>query len=84
MDPENASENASNYEDILEIETPDDYTVILFLAAPNVALLDYLTIGILPAHLLEGKDLALDSFNQNPVGAGPIAWNSGIWGRVSP
>ncbi len=80
MDPENASENASNYEDILEIETPDDYTVILFLAAPNVALLDYLAIGILPAHLLEGKDLALDSFNQNPVGAGPYRleqWDMG-------
>ena len=80
MDPKNASENASNYEDILEIETPDDYTVILFLAAPNVVLLDYLTIGILPAHLLEGKDLALDSFNQNPVGAGPYRleqWDMG-------
>nr|MDD6335158.1 ABC transporter substrate-binding protein [bacterium] len=71
MDPENASENASNFEDITQIETPDDYTVAITLCAPNVALLDYLTIGILPAHLLEGKDLATDDFNRNPIGTGP-------------
>ena len=80
MDPANASENASNYEDILSIETPDDFTVKIKLAAPNVAMLDYLSMGILPAHLLEGKDLATDAFNQNPVGAGPYrlsAWDMG-------
>lgn len=80
MDPANASENASNYEDILSIETPDDATVKIKLAAPNVAMLDYLTMGILPAHLLLGKDLATDAFNQNPVGAGPYRlseWDMG-------
>ena len=55
MDPDNASEIASNYEDITGIETPDDSTVKITLKAPNVAMLDYLTIGILPKHLLEGK-----------------------------
>lgn len=27
--------------------------------------------GIVPKHLLEGKDIATDEFNQNPVGSGP-------------
>ena len=71
MNPDNASEIASNYEDITNIETPDEQTVLISLKAPNVAMLDYLTVGVLPKHLLEGKDIATDSFNQNPVGTGP-------------
>lgn len=80
MNPDNLSEIASNYEDITGIETPDDTTVKIALRAPNVALLDYLTIGILPKHLLEGKDLAADPFNQKPVGTGPYRltnWDQG-------
>lgn len=80
MDPDNGSENASNFEDVTKVEAADDQTVKISLKAPNVAMLDYLTIGILPKHLLEGKDLATDSFNQNPIGAGPYkltAWDQG-------
>ena len=70
LDPNNLSEIASNYEEIKEIEVPDKHTVILTLSKPNVALPDYLTVGMLPKHLLDGKDMKIDSFNQNPVGTG--------------
>ncbi|MDR1688749.1 MAG: ABC transporter substrate-binding protein [Clostridiales bacterium] len=79
-DEANGSENASNYEDITAIDTPDDKTVVFTLSAPNAAMPDYLTMGILPKHLLEGKDITQDSFNQNPIGAGPYklaAWDMG-------
>lgn len=71
MDPDNGSENASNFEDVESVTVIDDAHAAIKLTAPNVAILDYLTIGILPEHLLAGKDIATDSFNQNPVGAGP-------------
>lgn len=80
MNPDNGSEIASNYEDITAIETPDENTVSITLKAPNVAMLDYLTIGILPKHLLEGKDIITDDFNRQPVGCGPYkltAWDEG-------
>lgn len=80
MNPDNASEIASNYEDITAIEVVDSATLKMTLKAPNVAMLDYLTIGILPKHLLEGKDIATDSFNQNPIGTGPFkleSWDMG-------
>lgn len=80
MNPDNGSENASNFEDVVRVEATDDATLELELSAPNVAMPDYLTIGILPKHLLEGKDLTTDFFNQNPVGAGPYKlteWNQG-------
>ncbi len=80
MNPDNGSENASNFEDVVSVKAVDKLTLELQLAAPNVAMLDYLTIGILPKHLLEGKDMTVDSFNQQPVGAGPYMltdWQQG-------
>lgn len=78
--PDNASEIASNYEDITKIEVVDKTTIKITLKAPNVAMLDYLTIGILPKHLLEGKDISTDKFNQFPIGTGPFkmeSWDKG-------
>ena len=80
QDPVNGSENASNFEDVKEVKVIDDTHVDIVLTAPNVAMPDYLTIGILPKHLLEGEDMTTSSFNQNPVGAGPYklaSWDMG-------
>lgn len=80
MNPDNGSEIASNYEDITNIEVVDTTTVKISLKAQNVAMLDYLTIGMLPKHILEGKDIATDNFNQFPIGTGPFKmenWDNG-------
>lgn len=80
MDPANGSENASNFEDVTAVNAVDDTHVDISLKAPNVAMLDYLTMGILPKHLLEGKDMTSADFNRNPVGAGPyklVSWDMG-------
>ncbi|HBF4439544.1 TPA: ABC transporter substrate-binding protein [Clostridioides difficile] len=80
MNPDNASEIASNYEDITKIDVVNDNTIKITLKAPNTAMLDYLTVGILPKHALEGKDIATDEFNQKPIGTGPFKlekWDKG-------
>lgn len=80
MDPENGSENAPNYEDVEEITVIDDHTVAFRLAAPNVAFLDYMTMAVLPRHLLEGEDMQTSGFFRAPVGTGPYklaAWDEG-------
>ena len=80
LDEQNGSEIVSNYTDIAEIRCPDALTVEIRLTQPNAAFPDYMTIGILPEHLLAGKDLATCAFNQNPVGAGPYRlkdWDMG-------
>lgn len=76
MNPDNESEIFSNYEDVTDIEVIDDYTVKFTLAAPNVAFLEYMTIGMLPAHLLEGKDMQEDGYFKAPVGTGPYKFSS--------
>ena len=80
MDPENGSENAPNYEDVAEISVIDAHTIAFRLTAPNAAFLDYMTMAILPKHLLEGEDMQSSSFFRNPVGTGPYrleSWDEG-------
>lgn len=80
MDPENGSENAPNYEDVEEIKVVDETTVAFRLAAPNVAFLDYMTMAVLPKHLLEGENMQEADFFRAPVGTGPYeleSWDTG-------
>ena len=80
MDPENGSENAPNYEDVQEITVVDEATVSFRLSAPNVAFLEYMTMAVLPQHLLEGEDMQTSEFFRAPVGTGPYkleSWDAG-------
>lgn len=70
MDPENESENAPNYEDVTAIEVVDDNTVKFELAEPNYAFLEYMSMAILPKHLLEGEDPHTSDYFFAPVGTG--------------
>lgn len=71
MAPENSSENAPNYEDVREIIVHNPYTVSFRLAAPNAAFLDYMSIPMLPKHLLEGENMQESAFFRAPIGTGP-------------
>ena len=80
MDPDNGSENAPNYEDVTTIDVIDDHTIAFTLSAPNVAFLDYMTMAILPKHLLEGEDMQESDFFRHPIGTGPYkldSWDAG-------
>lgn len=80
MNPENGSENAPNYEDVEAINVIDENTISFQLSAPNVAFLDYMTMAILPEHLLEGEDMQESDFFRHPVGTGPYkleSWDAG-------
>ncbi len=80
MNPENGSENAPNYEDVEEIIVADEYTVSFRLSAPNAAFLDYMTMAVLPEHLLAGENMQESDFFRSPVGTGPYkleSWDAG-------
>lgn len=81
--PENGSENAPNYEDVEEITVVDDNTITFRLAAPNVAFLDYMTMAVLPRHLLEGENMQEANFFRAPVGTGPYKLESLGCGAVN-
>ena len=80
LDEDNQSEIISNYTDIDKIECPDETTVKITLKKPNIAFPEYMTIGVLPEHLLKGEDIATCDFNREPIGAGPYKlteWDEG-------
>ena len=76
MNPENGSENAPNYEEIAAINVLGDYEIAFVLSEPNFAFLDYMTMSILPRHLLEGEDMWESAFFKKPVGTGPYKLDS--------
>ena len=79
-DSENGAENAPNYEDVEEIAVVDEKTVSFKLSAPNVAFLEYMTMAVLPKHLLEGEDMQESDFFRHPIGTGPYkleSWDAG-------
>lgn len=80
MNPDNGSENAPNYEDVKQITVIDEHTISFQLAEPNVAFLDYMTMSILPEHILAREDMQESDFFRNPVGTGPYKlekWDTG-------
>lgn len=80
MNPDNSSENAPNFEDVEKITVIDNQTISFQLKDANVAFLDYMTMPILPKHLLEGEDMQQSDFFTHPIGTGPyklVSWDMG-------
>jgi len=73
LDSKTASPHRSSLNMIERIETPDSETIDFYLNRPDPQFPGRLTLGVMPAHLLEKDHL----FNQFPVGSGPMkirAW----------
>lgn len=65
-----ASTFTSDYEDIADVSSPEPGVVAIRMARHNAAMPDRFTMGIIPRHLLEGRDINTAPFNQKPVGTG--------------
>ncbi len=80
MDPDNGSENYPNYEEVSAINIISDTEIAFVLSEPNFAFLEYMTMSILPEHLLQGEDMWESDYFKNPIGTGPYkleTWDVG-------
>lgn len=70
-DPANATTIASTFLNVDTIETPDDYTVVVNMAAVNAA---FLTDGAQTpiVHSEHHAAVGEDGYSQNPIGTGPF------------
>jgi peptide/nickel transport system substrate-binding protein len=69
-----------------EVRAEDDHTVVIELATPVPALLDTLSNGVLPEHLLAGPGIDDPAFGAAPVGTGPFRldeWRHGEYAALS-
>ncbi|WP_240487413.1 ABC transporter substrate-binding protein [Actinomadura flavalba] len=66
------SPRGRNFAEVAAVETPNPLTATIKLKRPFAPLLDALSMGLLPRHVLDGKKLTDAAYGQNPVGAGPF------------
>lgn len=74
QNPDSRSPLANSWQGI-NIDTPDDFTVVYHLPNAYPPFITSTTQGLIPAHLLESTDpaaLRASDFNQKPIGTGPF------------
>jgi len=77
QDPKYASPIRSNWQGV-EVENPDERTVIFKLTSAYSPFLENATVGILPKHIWENispKSFVLTEENLKPIGSGPYKFN---------
>lgn len=85
LNPKNNSPIKERFEEIKEVQVVDSYTVKIVLKKPFPLLLNVMSTGMLPKHLLDGKDINNDRFNSAPIGTGPfkfVEWKKGQYMKM--
>jgi peptide/nickel transport system substrate-binding protein len=81
MDPKVATPYGSSYMDVAKAEAVDKHTFRVTYKEPFSPALESWSMGVIPKHLLEGKDINTDGFNRKPVGTGPYRLKEWIAGQ---
>lgn len=79
MDPKTNTVRRADFELVDRLEVLDPYTVRVTYREPFSPGLETWGLGMIPKHLLEGRDINTAEFNSHPVGTGPfrfVAWVS--------
>ncbi len=80
VDPKTPTAYAEDFKQVVKAGAPDPYTFRVTYAKPYAPALGSWGIGILPKHLLEGKDITKSPLARHPIGTGPykfVEWKSG-------
>ncbi len=78
IDPNVATPYSSSYMDVKKAEVAGKYVFRVTYNEPFSPALESWAMGIIPRHLLEGKDINTDNFNRHPVGTGPYRFREWI------
>ncbi|MCI0470000.1 MAG: peptide-binding protein [Nitrospirae bacterium] len=72
---------SSVYGPIEKVEVIDKYTVRVRYKEPYAPALESWGMGIIPRHILEGKDISSPEVNRNPIGTGPYKMKEWVTGQ---
>jgi peptide/nickel transport system substrate-binding protein len=81
MDPKVATPYSSAYMDVARAEVVNRYTFRVTYKEPFSPALESWAAGIIPKHMLEGKDINTDAFNRKPIGTGPYKFKEWVAGQ---
>jgi peptide/nickel transport system substrate-binding protein len=81
IDPKTPTAYAEDFKQVKSLETPDRYTVRVRYGKPFAPALASWGMNILPAHLLEGKEITKSELARHPVGTGPYIFKEWVAGQ---
>jgi peptide/nickel transport system substrate-binding protein len=81
IDPKTPTAYADAFKQVKKSEAPDAYTFRVTYDKPFAPALESWGMSILPAHLLEGKDITKSELARHPVGTGPYIFKEWIAGQ---
>jgi len=81
IDPNVATPYSSSYMDVKKAEVVSKYVFRVTYKEPFSPALESWAAGIIPRHLLDGKDINTDAFNRHPIGTGPYKFKEWIAGQ---
>lgn len=81
IDPNTPTAYAEDFKQVKTIKALDDFTVKVTYASPFAPALASWGMNILPAHLLEGKDITKSPLSRAPVGTGPYRFKEWVAGQ---
>lgn len=81
VSPLTASHHSDHFGPVSRIEVLDRHTVSVFYSEPYGPALESWTFGIIPKHILQGKDINDIAFDRAPVGTGPYRLKEWVPGR---
>lgn len=81
IDPQTVTPYSSGFERVEKVEKLDPQTVRVTYREPFAPGLESWGMGMIPKHLLDGKDLNTDPFSRNPVGTGPFRFSEWVTGQ---
>jgi peptide/nickel transport system substrate-binding protein len=81
IDPKTPTAYAESFKQVKQAEAPDPYTFRVTYAKPYAPALESWGMSILPAHLLEGKDITRSELARQPIGTGPYVFKEWVPGQ---
>jgi peptide/nickel transport system substrate-binding protein len=81
IDPKIPTPYSSNYGPVEKVEILDKYTVRVSYKEPYAPALESWGMGIIPKHILDGKDISSEIYNRNTIGTGPYVLEEWVTGQ---
>ena len=78
IDPKTPTAYSEDFKQVASVDAPDQHTFIARYSKPYAPALASWGMSVLPAHLLEGKDITKSLLARKPVGTGPFRFKEWI------
>ncbi len=78
IDPKTPTAYAEDFKQVKSITAPDELTIRVTYESPFAPALASWGVNILPAHLLEGKDITKSPLARSPIGTGPYRFKEWV------